>query len=990
MTTQVPTEPHSMTRRQRRFSWFKHLYVSTEHTRTQRPTKMTVFVDHSNLRRYSMDAAQKSPDFSTHSQTNGDASTLSNGHRRTSTSESLALKEKSLTDLEQAAESLISHDHYYNQGINGMASTLEATENVVTHKASECTDDACFGVRGPKSDTPHTHLLTSGSRSEHVDLRQVFAPKSEALTLNLDPWNSVADVKTAICKSLAVPPSEQRLFLGALELKDMKTLHEIGIVQYDKLALTRKPRSCQDLPLIQPFGQCSSARDCRELIECSRAGFNAGFSPELSVDGTGGTYFLRDQNGEKCAAFKPEDEEAFAPNNPRGHIGVLGQATFRQGVPSGKANLREVAAYLIDHGHFSGVPATTRVEVARQLFQPINCDNCRIGNAAVDRRASQSSGRPSTSRPFSARIRRMSSPPPTQKKKKKKKEKKRASAKEKAIIPSDKKKPKKRLSLFKFSRKRLSLKKHPKKVEQSAVTPPDSAKTTSTDSSCTSDHAKHKRLHKRPQSMRPLKAIRDTLERESIVRGRLCQCNCHTLLNECSPTKIGSLQEFVNFDDVASDLAPSMFSAHEVHKIGILDIRLLNTDRNDSNLLVKRGGDSGAVSLIPVDHGLCIPGTLEVAWCDWVWLDWEQSKEPFDQESVDYVMSLDIDADIRKLRKELSINDVALENIRISGKFLQHAVAAGLTLYEIAMIISRSKLDKPSQLEIMCAQAEAMAVNELKGRRRVHPSSPESVRRRRRRGGAPKTQDSHEMAMLSTKSLPQVTSRQTFYSSQDDSSLDDNISILVDRCDSGTDQPPRGMELSRNSLRPASQPSPNGSSARSRIDSTGSLSDSAGDLGGRMQRSWSGMDLLRLDDETISEAASFRRASQFSLAAHKLFAESPLSASDICPSHSTPFRHSLTHMDALGLDTFTTLEATFGGQQWAGRSNVASVISPLSADIRSSRFSRSSSRLEHAFERHLVALERAHTDHLTGSPQSHRKSPPRKVHMRAQSAMELM
>eukprot|EP01083_Nonionella_stella_P175491 611284_1 len=181
-------------------------------------------------------------------------------------------------------------------------------------------------------------------------------------------------------------------------------------------------------------------------------------------------------------------------------------------------------------------------------------------------------------------------------------------------------------------------------------------------------------------------------------------------------------------------------------------------------------------------------------------------------------MSLDIDADIRKLRKELSINDVALENIRISGKFLQHAVAAGLTLYEIAMIISRSKLDKPSQLEIMCAQAEAMAVNELKGRRRVHPSSPESVRRRRRRGGAPKTQDSHEMAMLSTKSLPQVTSRQTFYSSQDDSSLDDNISILVDRCDSGTDQPPRGMELSRNSLRPASQPSPNGSSARSRID----------------------------------------------------------------------------------------------------------------------------------------------------------------------------
>lgn len=37
--------------------------------------------------------------------------------------------------------------------------------------------------------------------------------------------------------------------------------------------------------------------------------------------------------------------------------------------------------------------------------------------------------------------------------------------------------------------------------------------------------------------------------------------------------KIGSLQEFVRFDEVASDIGPSRFSADEVHKVVILDVR---------------------------------------------------------------------------------------------------------------------------------------------------------------------------------------------------------------------------------------------------------------------------------------------------------------------------------------------------------------------------------------------------------------------------------
>lgn len=46
--------------------------------------------------------------------------------------------------------------------------------------------------------------------------------------------------------------------------------------------------------------------------------------PKLTLDGTGGTYELRSTQGKVVALFKPIDEEAFAPNNPRGHIGHFG------------------------------------------------------------------------------------------------------------------------------------------------------------------------------------------------------------------------------------------------------------------------------------------------------------------------------------------------------------------------------------------------------------------------------------------------------------------------------------------------------------------------------------------------------------------------------------------------------------------------------------------------------------------------------------------
>jgi hypothetical protein len=74
------------------------------------------------------------------------------------------------------------------------------------------------------------------------------------------------------------------------------------------------------------------------------------------------------------------------------------------------------------------------------------------------------------------------------------------------------------------------------------------------------------------------------------------------------------------------DLSPSKLSAEQVHKIAILDIRLLNADRNAANLLVRRTWE-GSLELVPIDHGYCLRAVPDVSWMDWCWLDWPQLKQ---------------------------------------------------------------------------------------------------------------------------------------------------------------------------------------------------------------------------------------------------------------------------------------------------------------------------------------------------------------------------
>jgi len=89
--------------------------------------------------------------------------------------------------------------------------------------------------------------------------------------------------------------------------------------------------------------------------------------PELCPEGVNGTYFLKDTNGDSVAVFKPEDEEANSKNSPK-QFQAAGEVKLPNGIITGEAATKEVAAHLLDHEGFYGVPATALVCITHPSF----------------------------------------------------------------------------------------------------------------------------------------------------------------------------------------------------------------------------------------------------------------------------------------------------------------------------------------------------------------------------------------------------------------------------------------------------------------------------------------------------------------------------------------------------------------------------------------------------------------------------------------------
>ncbi len=90
---------------------------------------------------------------------------------------------------------------------------------------------------------------------------------------------------------------------------------------------TMCPLACVSAQALEPI---------EKAIQEIYAGFNRNYYPSLCSEGTSGTYLLYNSQHNPIAVFKPVDEEAFAPNNPRGFIGEFGHISLRSASLLGK------------------------------------------------------------------------------------------------------------------------------------------------------------------------------------------------------------------------------------------------------------------------------------------------------------------------------------------------------------------------------------------------------------------------------------------------------------------------------------------------------------------------------------------------------------------------------------------------------------------------------------------------------------------------------
>ncbi|KAJ4916616.1 Phosphatidylinositol 4-kinase gamma 5 [Raphanus sativus] len=178
-------------------------------------------------------------------------------------------------------------------------------------------------------------------------------------------------------------------------------------------------------------------------------------------------------------------------------------------------------------------------------------------------------------------------------------------------------------------------------------------------------------------------------------------------------SKIASLQRFVSHDYDASEHGTSSFPVSAVHRIGILDVRILNTDRHSGNLLVRKldgVGMFGQVELIPIDHGLCLPETLEDPYFEWI--HWPQASIPFSEEEMKYIASLDPFEDCEMLRRELPmVREASLRVLVLCTVLLKEAAAYGLCLAEIGEMMTREVRagdEEPSEIEVVCLEARSL------------------------------------------------------------------------------------------------------------------------------------------------------------------------------------------------------------------------------------------------------------------------------------------
>jgi hypothetical protein len=395
--------------------------------------------------------------------------------------------------------------------------------------------------------------------------------------IKIQPWTNVNDLKSKVRKYYGVSNKNVRLFYCNTEMIDDKlTMLDYKVIDGKNPVIYFQISSTQDSSIdIQVYGAFRCPDILKILIEEVRHGFMEGLAPTLILEGTSGTYNLRNTNKDTIVLFKPIDEEAFAPNNQKGYTGKFGEESFRKGILSGEGCIREVAAFLLDKKNFFGVPETTFIEISHPTFSKNMNDLLSINDQSFNKM------RNSIIHNFLIEN----------------------------LIP-------KSTSLEASNNKGIV---DTFKSDNSRNT--DSSLTTSK-SSNSSQMTKYLNIKK----------------------------------------KYGSLQRFVKANDVAANFSYSLFNTRDVHKLGVLDIRILNCDRNDENILVVKKKDKSSgkdyYKLVPIDHSLSFPDCIKIQEYEMCWMGWDQANLPFSKEMLDYINKIDILEDMHYMSQIIKLRDV--------------------------------------------------------------------------------------------------------------------------------------------------------------------------------------------------------------------------------------------------------------------------------------------------------------------------------------------
>lgn len=179
------------------------------------------------------------------------------------------------------------------------------------------------------------------------------------------------------------------------------------------------------------------------------------------------------------------------------------------------------------------------------------------------------------------------------------------------------------------------------------------------------------------------------------------------MINDCFKrrTKIGSLQKFEIKNGNAGDISSSKFSDYEVQKIALLDLRVLNDDRNGDNILYKKI-DKNYIQLIPIDHGLILPDNLEINNFNICWYFWKQIKKPICEKLKKFIKKLNPHKNALMLKKKLDLRTACLVNFMIAEIFLKKCVFENMNIFEIVNLVYREDDEVRSPLERIVEKSE--------------------------------------------------------------------------------------------------------------------------------------------------------------------------------------------------------------------------------------------------------------------------------------------